>query len=594
MTFEEALKILGLEPNYTDEELKTAWRKLSKEHHPDKHQDAAKMIEKQALINAARDFLKNYRGQRLRSTPKFDLSDYINQKIKEAEAIIKGSSSFDNELLKKAAEMIGRTIKGFKIDMLLAYNSTTTKEDIDKKFKKFKEVIKYQYESYLASFYVKYDIFEKDVKETINYDCSLLEFHNQLLKIKEKYSKEVITRKILEKEIEKYKEYAGYDRVATIIDVCKNNAIINIKKNNYQNIESEINKMHHQILTEVFETYYSIKKKIANLEQVVKLIPNEQIQQELIEIKKSFEQGQNFYDIEQSIKKLEEKINEIQKYKANEKKINEIYQSLIERYSVALSKINVINDLEKAQALSGIIAALLEYFVQGCKQFKGIEYFEQFKKITFENYEKDYKIIEKITKGDKIKRCNVYFKKKTARYVSTTDMASFYYYDEVINKIYKINGITVTEQSITPKMLEEEYISLEEYLDTSQFIGEFRILAESPVRYLYKDSERVLFYLNDEYYVLQTKWFELDAKPLNKTGTFKVFQDKAFICEQIKEQVKVKVISYREKMSKRKIAEQFIYGKEDNYYNNNKIINNIKEENIKNDYGNLGSQKRRK
>jgi curved DNA-binding protein CbpA len=35
MTIEQALKLLGLKPNFTKQELKKAYRRLSKQYHPD-------------------------------------------------------------------------------------------------------------------------------------------------------------------------------------------------------------------------------------------------------------------------------------------------------------------------------------------------------------------------------------------------------------------------------------------------------------------------------------------------------------------------------------------------------------------------------
>ena len=39
----------------------------------------------------------------------------------------------------------------------------------------------------------------------------------------------------LEEEIQKYVNYAGYDRIKTLIKYCKNTILNKIKNNNYQN-----------------------------------------------------------------------------------------------------------------------------------------------------------------------------------------------------------------------------------------------------------------------------------------------------------------------------------------------------------------------
>lgn len=63
MTFDKALKILGLNQNFTEDELKQAHRKLAQLHHPDRHEkseDREKEEEIMKDINAAKDYLMKY------------------------------------------------------------------------------------------------------------------------------------------------------------------------------------------------------------------------------------------------------------------------------------------------------------------------------------------------------------------------------------------------------------------------------------------------------------------------------------------------------------------------------------------------------
>ena len=65
MTFNEALNILSLSPNYTEEELNSAYKKEAKLYHPDNYMNMDKQKQKWATmmmqkINKAREILKNH------------------------------------------------------------------------------------------------------------------------------------------------------------------------------------------------------------------------------------------------------------------------------------------------------------------------------------------------------------------------------------------------------------------------------------------------------------------------------------------------------------------------------------------------------
>lgn len=71
MNIDEALKLLNLNRNYTEDDLKRQYRRLILEYHPDKHNDEEKNIyeEKTKLLNQAKEILsKNLKNRKLVNT----------------------------------------------------------------------------------------------------------------------------------------------------------------------------------------------------------------------------------------------------------------------------------------------------------------------------------------------------------------------------------------------------------------------------------------------------------------------------------------------------------------------------------------------
>ena len=270
MNFEKALRILGLKSNFTEEELKKAHRVLVNKYHPDRNK-TPEAESKMKDINEARDYLEKYlkdvnpRYNSNRSSndsnnnqKDFDIERYKTEKKTELFKIIK--INFDQYNVSENIKVI--ILTDLKLYIILHYfDNLNNKYDIDKQFNKNYEEIKKGFKKIKEEFYKENNISESDVKENINYDCTLTEFYENLLKIKEKYGKEAIITDLLEKEIEKYQTYVGYDKISILVKVCMNNARIKIKKNKYVYTQKDIDEMHQEIL-ECFHMYYSLKQKI--------------------------------------------------------------------------------------------------------------------------------------------------------------------------------------------------------------------------------------------------------------------------------------------------------------------------------------------
>ena len=122
MTKELAMKILGLPANYTENDLRTNYRKKMMLNHPDHNGDVRKAQE----INLAYEFLKSKYPSASMTGPKLS---YKELKIKELKEMIVGYDESLPNWLKDIYNIIKFVIDDIDIDLM---NKNLTKEQIDR------------------------------------------------------------------------------------------------------------------------------------------------------------------------------------------------------------------------------------------------------------------------------------------------------------------------------------------------------------------------------------------------------------------------------------------------------------------------------
>ena len=595
MNFEKALRILGLNSNFTEEELKKAHRALVNKYHPDRNKDP-EAEDKMKEINEAREFLVKHlktgnrpfernNSQYTQNTSNYnnnrydnDIARYTMKKYFELLDII--DLKFDEYQLSETIRYIIAKIKYTLDDFDYQTKRANNKQKIDEAFENTLRKIKVYFKELKTKFYRENNIIESDVKETINYDCTLREFYKQLLKIRDKYGKEPIIKKLLEKEIEKYKTYAGYDEISDRIEIYINDIFSKIKNNGFNYIQKDIDDMHIEI-EQIFKTYYSLLKKISELESIVNTIENQEIKNYYKVIERNFYGGIPYSEFDEHIKELEEMIDKYNKenqkkidFKKNEQQINQIYQSLITRYSDETKKYNIIMaEQSQFDIQLNLLKELLELFTKGCQEFKDLDYFNLFNEITFTDIENDNKIKEIIVKNSKpnnsrTTKSKIYINIKDATIMGSE---SFYYLDEEKHQIYKVRYSDSSYAYLEIKNYElgDEYITLDEFLDKATFVDEN---IESP-RYkiygaIYKMDNYLLCITSNKFCIRNMAYGSLYS--MTKTKKYinlDEFKDKKHLIGLIEKQIE-QTIKEKEQQSQQSIPHSHEYYS--SYINNNK------------------------
>lgn len=265
MNFDKALNILGLTKNYTEEDLKKAYRRLMTKYHPDKWEGKTeaekKMAEEKAKeINAAKDFLEknkrtstNNNNNRNKSTYYTSAYEYVVL-IKTKANIIKELKNYKNELIMLITPeeiLLLKAIKELKKIVYEYIDKITNAEklvDLDKYIIEFKVKIGGELEKFKIEYCKKHNI---NAETTKLEKYSLKKLYEELKKLRNEQNKNTSILDIIEEE---YTLYAGYNVIKEKIKEIKKQILNEYKEGIFTEEEAK-KKFGTKILLELREYY---------------------------------------------------------------------------------------------------------------------------------------------------------------------------------------------------------------------------------------------------------------------------------------------------------------------------------------------------
>ncbi len=224
MNFDEALNILGLNSNYTEEELKKKYYALINQYYPDtlttkSEEEQKESAEKLTQLNKAKDILNNaLKGQK----GDFDLKEYKGKIL----SFVEKNRNVSHNLRK---EFMG-TIYNFNIFVtkyIVKVTNADSKNAVDNIFEDYKKELKAWYDRFKNIYFMRYLIPKKFDFDT-NINLSIDEFYNEL----EKRKKESLMIQDVQKEVDdiisSYMSVTYYEDVKDEIEKLRKEMVENI------------------------------------------------------------------------------------------------------------------------------------------------------------------------------------------------------------------------------------------------------------------------------------------------------------------------------------------------------------------------------
>ncbi len=317
MNFHEALKLFGLKPNFTETELKKAYRRLANEHHPD-HGGSNEEMQK---INAAYEVLSDNLGK--------TTQEEIKAKFSGIKAYYNNGNDYFGlgyEVSKMCEEFLEKATLNTTFDDFLA--------ELTKVYKK------YLISTKIPNFFLN--------RQKINYNCNSDEFTEQCKVIKEKYEKKV--QADIDDVLYQYTNYYYYNLFKRIIESLSENTKFMLA--GYDLTEEQYKQNLMELKREVDHLFEENEISILNFESLRREITSGPLDNEdkdiLISYLERYFLTSTFDDIYQNMKsflEIQPKILKLEIAKKNKDKlIKELIDNIRDNHNIFAQKYKIIID----------------------------------------------------------------------------------------------------------------------------------------------------------------------------------------------------------------------------------------------------------
>lgn len=524
MTFERALGILGLNRDYSAEELKKAYRKAAMEWHPDHGRDSTG--EKFKSIGEAYDVLKIYKDD-IYSRPQVNSGNYLEAYKKQAIIFIRsyvdsvekfrGYELYSNILY--CQSMLRVLIKNYEYKIKAA-KSEFELEDIINQLDV--EYVKYLKELYNA-FIEKYPYIES-LKIDISYDIKLSLFIEQFDKVEEK-AKSKISNKLLSLVKAKYGLYVGYDRLESRILVLVDKYVKKILLSNVSQEQQIIDDLYEEInilYEQVFE-YEMRCSKINELMEKAESINSVILRIKIDELKENIN-SEDFFDqadyLFRSIDKL-----------VDNKYISSLHNHIVNGFNMCIKYLNPIEDEEDIKKSLEILNRAMNFIFSANDGILNYDILTYMYGIKFEDLDTDLKVLDFLANRSNIFNTGYVYVAKSSVY----SFACLYKNDNDYQFNYKDSYGVRTKLVKSCADLSEKYISLSEFMARAEFIGKRgRSKLGDYINVLYQ-YEDMYFVLNSHGNIVVNKGVKVLDKELSE---LEIYRDRRLVLDKIGKKVK--------------------------------------------------------